>query len=93
MSAGASDASVRRGDGKTRLGLGTAGGSRQQRSRRGHATARDEERSLKAVLGRRHEQAQLERAQPFQLGERAGDLGKRRDPVAQPRRVLEAKVG
>ena len=41
---------------------------------------------------RRHEQAELERAQPLELGERARDLLERSDPVAQPRGVLEAEV-
>ena len=74
MSAGATDASARGGRSETRLGLDAAGGARQQGPRGGDAPARDEERALKAVLHRGHEQAELERAKPFELGERAGDL-------------------
>ena len=47
---------------------------------------------LEPVLGGGHEQAELERAQAVELGERPGDLLERRDPVAQPRCVLEAKL-
>ena len=92
MSAGASDAVRTGGRSETRLGLDAARGSREQGSRGGHAPARDEERALKAVLHRGHEQAELERAKPLELGERAGDLLQRSDPVAQARRVLEAEV-
>ena len=50
----------------------------------------DEERPLEPVLDGGHEQAELERAQPLQLAQRARHLLERRDPVAQARGVLEA---
>ena len=52
-----------------------------------------EEGAPEAGLGRGHEEAELERAEARQLGERGDDLLERCDPVAKPRRVLEAKVG
>ena len=75
------------------LGLRPAGVARQQRPRRGDTAAGDEIHPLEAVLRRRHEQAQLERAEPVELGQRPGDVLERSDPVAQPRSILEAQVG
>ncbi len=81
-----------RGRSETRLGLDTACGPCEEGSRGGDAPARDEERALKAVFNRRHEQAELEGAKPLQLSERACDLSQRSDPVTQPRGVLEAEI-
>ena len=65
----------------------------EERPHGGDAAARDEVGPPEAVLGGRHEQAELERSEPLELGERAADLLERGDPVAQARRVLEAQVG
>ena len=91
-SAGASEARARAAAARPASSSTRPAPPGQQRPRGGDAAARDEERALEAVLECGNEQAELERAQPLQLEECAGDLLQRSDPVAQPRSVLEAEV-
>ena len=92
MSAGASDASARAAAARPASVSTRPAAPAQEGSRGGHAPARDEERALKAVFSRRHEQAELEGAKPIQLSERACHLSQRSDPVTQPRGVLETEI-
>ena len=71
-----------RGGGERSLGFGPPGVAREQRPGGGDAAAGDDVQPLEAVLGGRREQAELQRAQSFQLRERRNDVLERRDPVA-----------
>ncbi len=75
------------------LDLDEAAGTGDECPRRRDAAARDEEGAHESLLGRRNEDAHLERAQAFELREPADDLLERGHAVAQPRGVLEAQVG
>jgi hypothetical protein len=62
----------------------------RQGPHRGNAAAGDEQRTRAPALGRRHDEAALDRAQPGQPLELSADLLQRGEPVAQAGRVLEA---
>ena len=92
MSAGAIDDSARAATARPASVSTRPAAPGEKGPRGGDTSARDEERTLKALLQRGHEQAELQSAKPLQLAERARDLCQRSDPVAQPRGVLEAEV-